>query len=35
MGLHTVLVYFIIDKDFNYNLYIIDIGKRVSPNKWS
>ncbi len=29
MGLHTILVYFIIDKGFNCNLYITDIGERI------
>ena len=29
-GLHTAPVYLITDKDFNYNLYITDIGKRIS-----
>jgi len=29
IGLHTVSVYLITDKGFNYDLYITDIGKRI------
>ncbi len=29
-SLHTTLVYFITDKGFNYDLYTIDIGERIS-----
>ncbi len=30
MGLHTVPVYLTIDKEFNCNIYITDIGERIS-----
>src|SRR6266540_4355732 len=29
MGFHTILVYLITDKGFNYDLYTIDIGERI------
>jgi len=30
MSLHTAPIYLTIDKDFNYDLYITDIGERIS-----